>query len=346
MAPRKRTATAKEPDAKLSLAVALDFIKAAQVDKPGDLVVKTHCRLAGGYAVAYDGVLAIAYPIEEELNICPHTHRLIDALGRCKKAVSITQLDADKLVIKSGNFRAVVPCLNPAALPYVAPDVQAGIIDDRLKEGFALLNPIVSGSGNTVVESSLLLQNNSMIATDRHIMLEFWHGINLPNGLALPKVAIATIAKMSAKLVGIGVSDRTVTFYLDNGAWLRTQLYAEQWPDISRVINAGDPYNTPEIPPAFFEAVEAVAPFSEIGVAAPTSGGGCVYTLDGYVSSHYTEGVGATYQISGVPPGLCFSAKHLLSVKNIATKFDFVGKNGISYFFGGNVRGALTQRKG
>lgn len=344
MAPRKRSTT-KEPDARLSLAVALDFIKVAQHDKTGDLVTKTHCRLAGGYAVAFDGVIAVGHPIEEDLNVCPHTYRLIDALGRCKKAVAITQLDAEKLVVKSGNFRAIIPCLNPAALPYVAPDVQAGQVDDRLKEGFALLNPIVSGTGQTVVESSLLLQNNSMVATDRNIMFEFWHGINLPNGLALPKAAIAAVSKVPAKLVGIGVSDRTVTFYFDGGAWLRTQLYGEQWPNIQRVINGGDVYNTPAIPPALFEAVEAVAPFSETGVGA-SAGGAAIYTFDGFISSHHTEGVGATYQIEGIPPGLCFSAKHLLALKNIATKIDFVGKNGITYFFGGNVRGALTQRKG
>lgn len=334
MAPRKRTAKAKEPE--LSLARALDFVKVAQVDKTGDLLSKTHCRLADGFAVAFDGVLAVGHPIEEELSVCPHTYRLIAALKRCKKAVSITQLDGDKLVIKSGNFRAVIPCLNPSALPYATPDAQAGVVSDVIKQGFTMLNSIVSATGQTTLESSLLLQNNSMVATDRMIMLEFWHGINLPNGLAIPKAAIVAVSKVSTPLVGIGVSDRTVTFHYEGGAWIRTQLYAEPWPDIGAILNKGDPHVAIKAPDGLYDALEAVAPFSD---------NGSLYTYDGRIASHNSEGAGATYELKGVPSGLCFGAKQLLMLKGLATRVDFVGVNGISYFYGDNVRGAISQRR-
>lgn len=336
MAPRKRTAP-KDKDPKLSLAVALDFIKVAQTDKANDLVSKTHCRLQGGFAVAFDGVLAVGHPIEEELAVCPHTYRLIDALSRCKKAISITQLDGEQLVIKSGGFRVVIPCLNPAALPYAAPDPKAGAIDDTIKEGFAVLNPIVSGNGHTVVEASLLLNNNSMVATDRQIMLEYWHGINLPDGLAIPKAAVVAVNKVKAELVGIGVSDRTVTFHYEGGAWIRTQLYADPWPDVASVLNKGDFNTAVKVPDGFYDGVEAVAPFSAAGE---------VYTTDTGVGSHNTSAVGATYEVKNVPPGLCFGSKHLLTMKDHASKVDLVGVNGISFFYGDRVRGAISQRRG
>lgn len=334
MAPRKRTAKEKEP--KLSLAVALDFIKVAQSDKVGDIINKSHCRIAQGYAVASDNVITAGHPVEEDVNVCPQTFRLLDALKRCKKAVSITQLDAEQLVIKSGNFRAVIPCLNPAALPYSTPDLRAGTISDVIREGFEMLNPLVSGTGATTVEASLLLNNNSMIATDRTVMVEFWHGINLPDGLAIPKQAVTALCRIKQPLVGIGVSDRSVTFHYDNGAWFKTQLYAEPWPEVASIINGGDPYNTPDLPPAFFEAVEAVTGHSRDGG---------VYTKDGHLASHYSDAAGATYTLKGVPPGLCYGAKALLSIKDIATRFDFVGNGrGISYFFGDKARGAIVQR--
>lgn len=336
MAPRKRST--KEPEDKLTLLTALEFIKVAQTDTFGGSVPMTeHCRLADGFAVAFDGVLAAGHPIEEELNVCPHTHRLIDALKRCKKAVSITQLDGDKLVIKAGAFRAVIPCLNVAAVPYTTPDHKAGTITDVIKEGFALLNPIVKGAGHTVVEASLLLNNNSMIATDRQVMLEFWHGINLPNGLAIPKAALVAVKAISAPLVGIGVSDRTVTFHYGNGAWLRTQLFAEAWPDVNAVLNKGDAHVAVKVPDGLFDAVDAVASFNPEGV---------VYTNDAGIASHAQEGVGATYEVKGVPPGLCFNAKHLMYAKEFITRIDLVGRDGITFFYGDNVRGALTQRRG
>ena len=332
--PRKAT---KEKEPKLGLAAALDFIKLAQADKSNDLAAKTHCRLQGGYAVAFDGVLAMGHPIEEELAVCPHTYRLIDALSRCKKAMSVTQLDGEKLVIKSGNFRVVIPCLNPAAIPYAVPDPRAGDLTDELINGFAALNPVVTGNGQTVVESSLLVNNGSMVATDRMIMLEYWHGINLPDGLAIPKVAVAAVLKIRHKLVGVGVSDRTVTFHYENGAWLRTQLYAEPWPDVYSVLNRGDPHTATELPEAFFDAVDAVAPFNE---------GGSIYTTDSGLASHHTEGAGATYAVGGVPAGLSFTAKYLQMMKGYAKRVDLVGSNGISFFYGDRVRGAIAQRRG
>lgn len=335
MAPRKRAATEKEPQ--LSLAAALEFIKHAQADKTNDLVAKTHCRLAGNYAVAFDGVLAMGHPIEEDLATCPHTFRLIDALSRCKKAVSITQLDGETLIIKSGSFRVVIPCLNPAAMPYAVPDPRAGDITDDLKAGFAALSGIVSGTGQTVIESSLLLNNGSMIATDRHIMLEYWHGINLPNGLAIPKQAIQAVTKIKHALVGIGVSDRTVTFHYDNGAWLRTQLYNDPWPDVHSVLNRGDAHAATKLPPAFYDAVEAVAPFSASGE---------VYFTDKGLASHNSDAAGATYDLDGLPSGLCFNAKYLLTMKDVATRVDLVGVNGISFFYGNRMRGAISQRRG
>lgn len=339
MAKPRRTAKPKEPQS--TLAKALDFIKVAQVDKANDLQTKSHCRLAAGYAVAFDGVLALGHPIDEDLNLCPHTYRLVDALKRCKQTLSITQLDGDKLVIKSGGFRAVIPCLNPAALPYAVPDVQAGEIDESIKEGFALLNPIVSGAGQTTVEASLLLQNNSMVATDRQVMLEFWHGINLPDGLAIPKQAVTAVCKIGLKPVGIGVSDRTVTFHYDGGAWLRTQLYGEEWPDIGRILNAGDPSKAVPVPPALFDAVDAVASFSNDLIS-----NGAIFTFDGKIGSHNDEAHGATYELEGVTPGLCFGAKHLGALKGVATSIDMVGTNGITYFYGERTRGAVAQRRG
>lgn len=337
MARKVRVTKAKAPVS--SLEAALEFIKLAQVDKLEDIASRSHCRLANGYAVAYNGVLAIGHPIEEDLSLCPQTFRLLDALRKCRGSLSVTQLDNQRLSIRSGAFRAVVPCINPAILPHIVPDPQAGVISDVIREGFALLNPIVSGTGETVLEASLLLQNNSMVASDRLVMVEYWHGISLPGGLAIPKEAINAVCKLKGKLVGIGVTERTVTFIYESGAWLRTQLYSEKWPDVARILNAGTAHTAMDTPPALFEAIEAVASFSYDLVS-----NGAVYTLDGKIGSHRDENIGATYEIEGITPGLVFGAKNMLKIRHFADKIDLVGTNNVAYFYGGNVRGAITKR--
>lgn len=334
MASPRRKATPKAPQS--NLGKALDFVKHAQVDKNGDQLMQTHCRLANGYVVAFNGVLAMGHPIDEELNVCPQTYRLIDALKRCKETLSVTQLDNEQLVIKSGGFRAVIPCVNQSTLVHTAPDPSVGEITDTVKEGFALLNPIVSGSGDTTVEASLLLQNNSMVATNRHVLVEFWHGVNLPDNIAIPKATILAVLKIPYKMVGVGVSDRTVTFHYEGGAWMKTQLYGEKWPEIGRILENGDYTRATDVAPALFDAVDAVSSFSPDGA---------IHIREGNVCSHRDENVGATYEIQGVPSGLGFGFAHLNLIKNLATTIDMVGADGVTYFFGDRVRGALTQRK-
>jgi len=332
MANRERkTKTPKEPENELVR--ALEFVKMAQIDKPGEQPLKTHCRIANGFVVAFDGVLAAGYPIADDLVACPHTYRLLDALKRCKSALSVTKLGLGQIAIKSGNFRAEIPCLNPSLLPNTVPDNNAGVISDVIKDGFKHLNPIVSGSGGTTIESSILLQNNSMIATDRHILIEYWHGINLPEGMSVPKVAIQAISTARAKLVGFGYSGRTATFYYDNGAWIRTQLYSEPWPDVGRVINAGDPAAAIPVPPALFDAVTAVLPFGASSAVRLSSAG---------LTASSPDSGDATYEMSGLPE-LHISGKYLLAIKDIATKIDLTGNGNVTYFYGDNVRGAITQ---
>lgn len=328
---------AKEKPPQSSLAVAIEFIKAAQVNKDTDVAHMSHCRIANGFAVAFDGVVAMGHPVEEvDLSLCPQTHKLGAALSRCKSALSITQMANNSLSIRSGSFRAVIPCLNPAALPFAGPDPRVGDLTPDIQEGFALLNPIIRGAGTTVVESSLLLNNNSMVATDRNIMVEYWHGVNLPDGLVIPKVAVTAVARIKSPPVGIGVGHRTVTFWYDNGAWLRTQLYGEEWPDIKRVIDRGDKHACNPPPPAMYEAVAATLPHSADGA---------VHFTDKGVASHSVADVGSSYELGGLPSGVAFSGALLLEVEKYANVVDLAGVGGVSYFFGDRTRGALAQRR-
>lgn len=318
------------------LLVALEFVKAAQEANSSKGEHYTHCRLANGYVMAFNGIIAIGHPIDEELMVCPHTFRLIEAIKRCKSAMSITQLDDTTLTIKAGRFRAVIPCLNLAALPYAQPDPHVRDADDDLKEGFALLNPLVTGAGKTTVEASILFRNNSMIATDRRIMMEYWHGIDVPGAISVPKVALNTIAKIPYKLVGIGGSMNTLTFHFEGGAWMRTQLYPEPWPDVDALLNKGDHYNAGPVPEIIYEAVEAVAPHCDTGA---------VYFKDGLVASHQADNVGATFEMEGVPSGLILAPDLIKKIEGKATKLDMVGHSGAVYFWGDKLRGLITKRE-
>jgi hypothetical protein len=322
---------AKKSVEQSTLLEALKFIGVAQRFDDKASVNQKHCVLVNRTAVAFDGALAAGTPIEEDVAICPHTKLFIDALLRCGQSFTLTQLDETKVKIATAKFSAFVPCLPRQALPDILPDPNIAPLSDALKTALGAVAGLVKAEGATVVEATALVRAGSCVATDRHVMLEAWHGHDLPQ-MALPKVAINALLKTSKVLCGFGYSGNTATFWFEDGSWIRTQLWDAKYPDIDKVFN--QPSNAWPVPAEFFEAVRAVAPFNEAGQII--FGQNCL-------RSHDQEQVGATREVNGIPKGIRYGSRHLLMAEPYIKTIDFVGKDGVGFFFNGNVRGAITQ---
>ena len=65
------------------------------------------------------------------------------------------------------------------------------------------------------------------------MLMEAWHGLDLPPNVPLPKQFVAALVKQKKNLTGFGFSRSSATFYFEDGCWLRTQLYSDEWPDVS-----------------------------------------------------------------------------------------------------------------
>ena len=329
MAPRGKRANATATKSLSSgLVEALKFISVAQRDT--GQVYQTHCILARNMAVAFDGVVAAGVPIAEDIQACPQTGALVAALSQCGESLSITQLDGARLSIKSEKFQAYVPCVSWQELTYPTPDAPCATIDDRIRAGFACVGILASDTSQHVVTASVLLQANSMVSTNRHVMLEYWHGIDLPR-IIIPKAFVTAITKSTKPLKQLGFSDNSVTFYFDDGSWIKSQRYADEWPDMGKILNQG--FEPKPIPENFYKAVDAVASFSDDG---------SVRLMDTKLSSHKDAGVGAVYDCD-LRVNVTLNAKYLKIAEPYAKVFDFTGINGISYFQGECVRGAISQ---
>lgn len=335
-APSKKKELSAETAA---LVTAIEFVnsgqKSAGVSAVG-LPYQTHTILRSKTAQAYDGVLAGGVGIEfAEINTAAHTEQLIAALKRCKAEYSVTQLDSGQLAVKSGAFRAIVPCLNPADLASNAlrPDEPVAVINDNIKLGFSLLNNLVTENSQLVVTSSVLLQSMTMVATDRILLAEFYHGIHLPPGMVIPKAAMTAIAKIDKPLARLGFSDSSVTFWFEDYSWIKTQRHSEQWPDTSHIFNFAPVVE--ETPKNLKTGVEAVAPFAEEGL---------VYLNYNEIASHLDNATGATYDCKGLPGGAVMGIKRLLDVLQITTHVDWTSSSLGVYFQGNNTRALLSKR--
>lgn len=299
---------------------------------------ETHIGLRNNWAIAFNGIVAAGAPIPNDLTCHPHTLLLIEALSKCDDSFSLTQLDNGRLSIKSGKFKAVVPCLDPALMQSASPDPMIVGITNKFKEAVEAVGVLASENAQHVLTASVLMNGPSVISTNRVMLMEAWHGLDLPPNVPLPKQFVAALVKQKKNLVGFGYSNCSATFYFEDGCWLRTQLYSDEWPDVSRILNREA--NLWSIDPGFFKSLEAVMPFSEDGN---------IYSDTNLLKSHPDDGVGATFECNGVPKGFVYPAKQLMLMKPYCKKIDYMasGIHDSSYclvFEGDTCRGVISGR--
>ena len=197
-----------------------------------------HVNLQNNYAVMSDGMISSGYPIEEELNCIPNYELLLKALKKCGKSLNITELDSGRLSIKGEGLRAIIPCLDPQEWPEIAPDAPLAVIDDRIKHGFAMVAGLADENSDRVVTASLLLEANTVTATDSFSIMQFWHGIDLPPNLIIPKIFANAVIKSKYPITAFGWTfDRSITFYFEGGMWIKTQLYEDKWPEVGPLLD-------------------------------------------------------------------------------------------------------------
>lgn len=322
------------PNPAHGLIEALKFVSPAQA-KNGT-VSQTFCNIAFGWVAASNGILTIATKIEEaDLTVCPHSTMFADALSQVETEMSITQVSASYLSVASGEFRGVVPCVSPDQVPITPPDDPVAIIDDRIKHAFEAVLKVPNEQSPEAYKAGALLQAGSVVATTGAIIVEYWHGIDLPPGMLLPKAALQAVAKAKKPLERFGFSGNSATFWFEDGSFIKTQLFAERFPQYSQVID--DPSaNFWPVPDRFFSAVETVAKFNEHGK---------VYFKEGEVVSDLRDETPSLYKIDGLPEGVGFDSKLIAIIKDKAQRIAFgtdAKGTPLLRFIGDNIRGAIA----
>lgn len=324
MAFKKRTQTQSSN----AFTDALKFV--ALICKDHGSINETHAHISNNQITAFNGVLSIGcVKIYNTLHACPQIKLALEALSKCGQNIAITQLD-NRLSIKSDKFKAVIPCIANELLQTATPDEPCAIIDQRLLDAFALA--IEDEDGEGIYSKTVLLNGNTLISSFAgKMIIEYWHGIDLPKGLVIPKALITPLSKINKKVNKFGFSQSSITFYFEDDSWIKSQTYAEQWPEIGHVFECKA--NLQPFPVDFWDALKAVAPFGE----------GLVYFRDGRLCSHATEGTGAVYELPGLQGAWCYPAKQLASLQAWASHVDFQaqGANGACLYAAGKQARAV-----
>lgn len=332
MARKPRKPSEKVAPSKLS--EALQFL--TLITKPEGSPSETHILLVNNWAVGNNDIIAAGQQIDSDIYACPHANTLAEALLKCGQQFSIALIDQHRLALQSEKFRAIVPCLDPTLLHIGNIDPPIAPINDDFKKALEAVNVFSVENGQEVYLLSILMNGQSVFSTNGVMLLEYWHGIDLPPNIAIPNSFARALCKTPKKLAKFGFSHNSVTFYFEDESWLKTQLFAKEWPPLTDILNT--PARLQPLPTGFFDALTAVAPF----------------TADSYVHfdqdclrSHASADVGASYSIAGIPKGPIFNAKWLKLCQPFMEQVDFQCEGNLRkmmLFQGGNVRGAIAGK--
>lgn len=324
----------KKKATKLQLLKAIEFIKVAHI-KDGD-ATQTHTRLHGGYATAFNNTIAAAYPIvEKDLDVCAHTETLLGALKDFKHGDSITQRDQFSLAVKIGPLSADIPCTNPATVEFAQANPPEFKCDNSIKDHFKLVDKLTKTSGESVVQSSILLHGQSLYACDLEMIIEVWHGLNLKNELmVLPKKFVQAVMRSKENIVNAGYGENQFTIFFENGAWIRTQCYTETWPAVWEQLRL--PETLMPIPDNFFDGVRQVLNYSNNDFVHFSGSTICARGVES--STSYDLGA------DGYWPNISVNAKKIALLKGVVNQIEFSGSQ--VNFYGDKVRAAITYPDG
>ena len=338
-ATRKRTAKVQNPSSQLIN--ALKFVGVIQKKH-------NYCSISGHWAATSNGILTIGHPVEENLEACPQTFLLIDALTKATKELSIVQIDSEVLSISSGAFRALVPCISSTQMKITPPDPMTCAVLPSLQNALGAVAGILLDEHEREVYTAVLMQSgSSCVATNGAAILEYWHSscwqqwddpeqAMMSPDFLIPKQAAIAVAKAPYVLVGIGWSDSSVTFHFEGGSFIKTQVYNLDeiiYPEYNELFATAKLTHKP-VPVELMKAVRAVQTYSEDGH---------VHFEGTAVQSKQSPDEASTYRIEGLPSRMAFSAKHLKSVEHAFKSAEFDTIRNLVIFYGDDmpIRGML-----
>jgi hypothetical protein len=319
----------------------LKFVRAA-VCKQGHNPAQTHFRITGGTIQANNGRLAIQCPFPSDLDCTPHAGQFFKAIEACKDVISMN-LEAGKLVVRSGRFKTRVNCCENASFPRFFPSGPMFPVPQPIIPTLRKLFPFVADDERRPWACGVQFSNNSAIVTNSICIVEHWLPFAFPVITNIPRDAIAELLRLKLEPVGIQASSAAVVFHLPEGAWFACRPIDYKWPDVQAVFDKAASYqgtyiNAGELD-SLLEDVEIIKKFVDEF--------GAVHFHKGVISTHHEENENSTIIQCPYSPGVgAFRADQLIALRGMVDRIGFGAYPDPVPFYSGNLlRGVMAGFK-
>lgn len=306
-----------------ALLSALKFV--CQIQKKNGTTQERYAFAQNGWIATSNGLLTLGHPIDADLQCCPETYLLVNALTRSTIDLSISQLTPTALSITSGAMRVIVPCVPPASVPISGPDAATVEVTEALQMALGAVGQLPDSQSQIPSQAGVLLASGTATGTDGTVLLEAWHGVQTPP-LLMPASAAKLVAKSKLRLTALGYSKSSVTFYFENGAFLKSALFDAAYPDVTSSFHTFNGKKATTPPDGLFDAIDALKVFSEDGR---------IYFSGNTVVANEKENdpSASSYVVDGLPQRMAFNAELLLKVRHAFSTVQFYPESNLAVFF-------------
>lgn len=291
----------------------------------------THFCIKDGMIRGFNGDLALASPIDLDLNVIPKAKQFIKAIIACKAETAMHITGAGRLCIKSGKFKAFIDCIEET-YPNIEPEGDKIALKGSFIKQLALLKPFIAEDASKPWARGILLDGCTATATNNIVIVQKWIDEPFPIRVNIPETAVRELVRIKEEPTHMSVTENTISFYYANGRWLRSNLVGLDWPDINRVLDAES--NPKPVPVGLFDAIQDLKDFVEES--------GRLIFADGKVMTTRDEGEGASVELDGLPQECCINWRHLAKLEGIAVEIDLAMYPAPCIFYGDNLRGAIV----
>lgn len=310
---------------------ALKFVQGA-ISKKDLIPAQTHFLIDNGKIRSFNGNIALCSPIPIDINCQPKAAPLIKMISECKEIPQLKMTEAGRLSVKSGKLRVLIDCFSEI-MPYIVPSGTLYEVDgDLVLKALKKLQPVVTTNTKHAWANGVLFSNGSAFATNNVILVQYWTNSVFAKPVNIPLACVDEVVRINEKPLRVQISDISITFHYENGRWLYSNLIADKWPDVMRILEAD---SVPiEMPTDIFTAIKSLKSFAkEDRVFFNT---GAITTGD----SGATYEMGESFDFSGA-----YGASMFLLLQDMAKTIDLTRYPQPALFFGENIRGAISGMK-
>lgn len=317
----------------------LDVLKFVQgaVSRKDFVPELTHFRIRDGRITGYNGKLSVSSPISLDIDCCPKAVPFVRAIEACVDTAQLHMTPNGKLAIRSGKFRTHVDTIGEAFMG-VEPEGTYVPSGGELLPALRLLYEFTAEDASRPWAAGVLLDGHSAFATNNIVLVEYWlGGYHFPFRINLPRHALKEIIRVGEEPTGLMVNAHNAAFMYEGGRWLRTQLNAIEWPDLSAHFDCMPPTTT-DIAPGLFDALDVLKPFVD-DLAR-------VFVLQDRVTTTRDDAVeGTTVDVPGQREAGPFNLNMLSLLRGVATHIGFEEYPRPCPFYGNRLRGLITGMK-